>query len=411
MNLTWPHSRESTRAWPRQGAAVPAQVKATQHPPCRSLQMAAGQASPPLLGGKRSRVSSSSSSRASGSSSGSSSKWRSRPKQHQPWPPHWPVRPMGAAARGAAEGAGVREEAQPTSSGPAASLQHPSGGDRPPCAQAQLRQLNTDQTAADRQLVKKGTKVWGQNKGMQILLITQHSDGTFRSRAWGHSWGHPTAQQRLLEAVAAEDAHLRGEGAAELAAAPAPPPRIPKAPAPATQAFMQFLHDEANTARWNAGRVGEKAKVASAEWKSLSPTAKQVYKDKAIQEAQRRAAGAGSTQSTGGGRAGTGAEAAASEVTSPRRPPAHHTRQTAQAPGMQPAAAPPPPAPLPAAQAPGMQPAAAPPPAAPLPTAQLPAAALAPVQPLQAPTLARTVPSVPQLATADELAVHTILGE
>ncbi|KAL4424288.1 hypothetical protein ABPG75_001589 [Micractinium tetrahymenae] len=269
---------------------------------------------------------------------------------------------LGAAARGAAEGAGVREEAQPTSSGPAASLQHPSGGDRPPSAQAQLRQLNTDQTAADRQLVKKGTKVWGQNKGMQILLITQHSDGTFRSRAWGHSWGHPTAQQRLLEAVAAEDA-----------------------------AFMQFLHDEANTARWNAGRVGEKAKVASAEWKSLSPAAKQVYKDKAIQEAQRRAAGAGSTQSTGGGRAGTGGEAAASEVTSPRRPPAQHTRQTAQAPGMQPAAAPPP--------------------AAPLPTAQLPAAALAPVQPLRAPTLARTVPSVPQLATADELAVHTILGE
>ena len=92
--------------------------------------------------------------------------------------------------------------------------------------------------------------------------------------------------------------HFRGEGAAELASAPAPPLLAKKPRAPETQAFLLFMHDEANKAKYGALSVAQKAKAACADWKLYSDAQKQVYRDKAKAKAteaaqQRRVPAAG----------------------------------------------------------------------------------------------------------------------
>lgn len=87
--------------------------------------------------------------------------------------------------------------------------------------------------------------------------------------------------------------HFRGQGAEELASFPAPPQRAKKAPAPETQAFLMFLHDVANKARWDAAGVAKKAQAAAAEWKEMDAAQKQVYKEMAKETMQRSAAAAG----------------------------------------------------------------------------------------------------------------------
>jgi hypothetical protein len=96
---------------------------------------------------------------------------------------------------------------------------------------------------------------------------------------------------------------------------------------------------------------------------------------------------AGSTLSTGDGFSGPGRDSTAGEVTSPHRAAAPRPRPAVQG--------------APTAQAAMAQLHAAAPPAAQPPL----------VAPTSAGTGVCTLPPAPQLATADELAVHTILGE
>ena len=98
---------------------------------------------------------------------------------------------------------------------------------------------------------------------------------------------------------------LKGEGAAALAAAPPPAPRPKRAPDPKTQAFLVFLNDSDNNARWDAARIAsnrrDRSQHAAVEWHNLSAEGKKPYTDKAVEKARQSSAAAGGTQ---GGRMG-----------------------------------------------------------------------------------------------------------
>jgi hypothetical protein len=60
----------------------------------------------------------------------------------------------------------------------------PSNGDPPISARETLQQLKAQQNTAVNGLMKKAGKEWGKNKGMQIFVTVQLSDGMLVSRAW-----------------------------------------------------------------------------------------------------------------------------------------------------------------------------------------------------------------------------------
>ena len=92
---------------------------------------------------------------------------------------------------------------------------------------------------------------------------------------------------------------LKGEGAAALAAAPPPAPRPKRAPDPKTQAFLVFLNDSDNNARWDAARIAsnrrDRSQHAAVEWHNLSAEGKKPYTDKAVEKARQSSAAAGGT--------------------------------------------------------------------------------------------------------------------
>ncbi|PSC70760.1 High mobility group 20A [Micractinium conductrix] len=140
----------------------------------------------------------------------------------------------------------------------------------------------------------------------------------------GRTWGHSKAFEHLMDAVTVKDQWLKGEGAAALAAAPPPAPRPKRAPDPKTQAFLVFLNDSDNNARWDAARIAsnrrDRSQHAAVEWHNLSAEGKKPYTDKAVEKARQSSAPADSSLTTGGDLSGdSGSATAGSAFSSNRR--------------------------------------------------------------------------------------------